>query len=586
MIKPGTLTGCLALVACGSAGSAPEFPTARFANQPAVEVVNDRHDVKSPPETTRDLPQMVAFDAAIQRPVTRALEVPRPRRALGVNALDDVPDSTWFTNRVGLTPDQVHNGPLTVDSPELHKPWTIVSNKSGGTEQGYIIHDARGLKYLIKFDRLGEPELETGSHVVVNRLLWAAGYNVPEDQIAWVRINELLLAKDAMALDSAGNPMHELRREDVYDVLAKVEHEPDGRIRVMASRWLDGKSLGRPPLEGVREGDRNDVIPHQLRRDLRGAFPIFAWVDHIDLVSGNFLDMWVTDPADPDRHYVKHYALDFGKSLGAMAQIARDPRRGVQYRIDVPQMSFGFVTLGLLPRPWEHHDVPRLRGVSEVFDAATFEPGAWKPDYPFVPFTASDRFDMYWGAKIVARFTPDQIRAAVEAGQFSDPRAVTYLVDTLVARQRKTTDYWFARVNPLDRFAMQLTGELCFDDLGITEAAAPTARTRYELATYDASGVALGKVLQLGAAPGGRTCTSPIPLTGHGDGYTIVKITTTRPGFEGSTFVHLARQTGAAATPKPDVAQAPITSTAQVSLTAEEPAPPIPHAPAVIGVWR
>ena len=29
-------------------------------------------------------------------------ELPRSRRALGVNALDEVPDSTWFTNRLGV----------------------------------------------------------------------------------------------------------------------------------------------------------------------------------------------------------------------------------------------------------------------------------------------------------------------------------------------------------------------------------------------------------------------------------------------------------------------------------------------------
>jgi len=38
-------------------------------------------------------------------------ELPRDRRALGVNALDEVPDSTWFTNRIGVRELTPRRGP-------------------------------------------------------------------------------------------------------------------------------------------------------------------------------------------------------------------------------------------------------------------------------------------------------------------------------------------------------------------------------------------------------------------------------------------------------------------------------------------
>lgn len=168
------------------------------------------------------------------------------------------------------------------------------------------------------------------------------------------------------------------------------------------------------------------------------------------VTEGQYVDTWIADPGDHHCHYVKHYAIDFGKSLGAMGEIGLDWWRGAYYRIDLAEMVRTFFTAGLSARPWEEREAPRLRGVSSLFEARTFDPGSWHPDSPgYLPFLTSDRFDKFWGAKIIARFTRDQIHAAVEAGRFSDSRAIEYLTDTLVARQRATVAYWFARVNPV-----------------------------------------------------------------------------------------------------------------------------------------
>ncbi|MGE5180751.1 MAG: hypothetical protein ACM31C_01750 [Acidobacteriota bacterium] len=529
----------LALVACGA--SRP-VPGVRYANAPAVTAVDDRRDVPNQPERRTFFQHLYHYDGTIQRRLVRAMELPPPQRAQGVNALDEVPDSTWFTNRIGqrdLSLDELRAGPARIDSPELHKPWTITSTKPGGTEIGFVFKDARGIKFLLKFDPAGFPEQETATHVIVGKLLWACGYNTTEDFVVKVRRDDLVLAPDARIKDDHGDDgkldSHELDKR-----FAQIDIDGDGEIRGMASRWLDGKPIGGFPAEGVRDDDPNDRIPHELRRDLRGAYPIFAWLDHVDIQESNFLDTWAADPRDPRRHYVKHYLIDFGKSLGVMDTTGRNPRHGYDYVIDFAEMTRSLVTAGTMLRDWEGREQPKLRGIG-LYTAAGFDPGDWKPDFPsYVPLLVADRIDKFWGTKILMRFTREQIRAIVETGRLSDPRATDYLVDTLVARQRATGAYWFSRTNPLDRFAVD-HGRLCFDDLMLVYDLGPKpADTRYTITTFDAGEHPLAR-LETRPDARGHACTAALPLPAWGDGYTIARVSTSRPGFQGDTFVHLAR---------------------------------------------
>ena len=544
-MKPYNLTFAIAAAAAGCASS-PPVPPVRFANAPPVVAIDDRLDVPAQPESREFYVNVYHWDALLQRRIERGLELPRPQRALGTNALDEVPDSTWFTNRIGvrdMTIDELTTGPIALDSPELHKPWTIKSAKPGAGDVGFVVSDTRGAKFLVKFDPGEYPEQETATHVIVDKLLWACGYNTTEDFIVHLRPEDLVIDRDTKITDVFGNK-HRLERAELDRRLATVEHLADGRLRALASRWVDGKPLGGHAAEGVRSDDRNDRIPHELRRDLRGAFAIFAWLNHVDIQESNFVDSWVADRSDPKIHYVKHYLLDFGKSLGVMATTGHDPRRGHSYVIDLADMTTSLFQLGLVERSWEDTSAPKLRGVG-LFEAHTYNPGTWVTDYPvYVPFLRADRIDQFWGAKILIRFTPEQIRAIVDTGQLSDPRAAAYVTETLIARQRATAAYWFARVNPLDRFEAYRE-RLCFDDLAIGYDFAAAATTRYQVERFDRSARSLGST----AAPAssdGRACV-PLSLTGDRDGYTMVKLTTTRPGFEAATVVHVARDPGSGA---------------------------------------
>ena len=180
------------------------------------------------------------------RPLTRAMELPPPRRALGVNALDDVPDSTWFTNRIGvrdLTIDELRTGPNQVGSPELHRPWTVHATKPGAPELGLLITDARGIKFLLKFDLPGHPEEETAAQVIVGKLLWACGYHVTDDYVVTFAPGDLVLARDAVVEDVFGDK-RPLGRAELDDLLRGTPAAPGGALRAMASRWLPGKLLG------------------------------------------------------------------------------------------------------------------------------------------------------------------------------------------------------------------------------------------------------------------------------------------------------------------------------------------------------
>ncbi|HEX3763734.1 MAG TPA: hypothetical protein VHW23_33795 [Kofleriaceae bacterium] len=548
------------LVLAAGCASTPEMPPARFANAPVVERVDDRRDVPKPPAERPFFLSFYNYNGVVQRPLTRAMELPPPQRALGVNALDDVPDSTWFTNRIGvrdLTVDEVRTGPNQVGSPEQHRPWTVHENKTGAPELGLKITDARGIDFLLKFDLPAYPEEQTAAHVIVGKLLWACGYHTTDDYVVLFSPSDLVLAPDAARIDVFGDK-HPFPRAELDEMLRDTGVGAGGRLRAMASRWIPGKLLGGIPGEGVREDDPNDRIPHELRRDLRGAYSVTAWLDHVDMLEDNFVDTWI---ADGGRHYVEHYMIDFGKSLGVMNTTQLNPRNGFEYFApDFGAMAHSGVTFGIQRRPWEGQSAPPIIGVG-LFDGAHFtNPDGWTPSsQAYLPLLFSDRFDKFWGAKILIRFSPAQIRAAVEAGRLSDPRAVDYLTDTLVARQRTSARYWFERVNPLDRFTVEPRGSgaaLCFDDLALVHRLdAEAAATQYRIASYDRAGSPIGSPATFRASgAAGHSCVGPLTLA-PGDGYTIVEVETIRPGIALSTLVHVARD-------------------------------PKTSAPRVIGIWR
>jgi hypothetical protein len=532
------------LSACGGSAIGP----VRFRNDEIVWRVNDRNDVPKKPEERVYVRTLYHTDGYVIRRLTRAMEFQAKRRAQNVNALDEVPDSSWFTNRIGvrdMSLDEIRRGPNAPDGPETHRPWTVTGGKVGGTAVGFVIKDAAGTKYLLKFDDKRGPELETAADIIGQRLIWACGYNVPEDWVVYFRREDLQIAPDATKKDVFGNKQP-LTVADLEAGLAKVDVGPDGTYRGLTSKYLDGIPIGPYSREGVRKDDPNDRIPHELRREVRGAYAIFEWLNHTDLQEDNTLDTWKEDPDRPGRHYVAHHFIDFGKALGVMGFLNKWNWVGYAYRVDFEFALKSLFGLGLWKRPYEGISSPPIPGVG-LLEVDKYDPGSWRANSLYWPFEDKDRFDAFWGAKILIRFTRDQIAAAIGEARLTDPRAERYLTDVLVARQRKTARHWFRQVNPLDRFELSADGSsLCFDDLSARYELEDVGGTVYRAHAYDHQGAPTGWSTETSLAPDGRTCLHDLQPSSSKDGYLIVRIETRRRnGALPATSIHLAKDPAA-----------------------------------------
>jgi hypothetical protein len=531
----------LAAAGCGAHAAAP-VSRVRFANADPVTAVDDRRDVPVAPKKRPKVDRLGHFDELVARRVDRALAGEPSRRALGVNSLGEVPDSTWFENRLGVrdfTAEEIARGPGDGRGPDLSRPLAVFKAKTTGAAPGFMAEDAAGVRWMIKPEPMGYAA-ESATDVAVQRLFWMLGYHVPENQIAY-------LTRDQVAV-AAGADV------DLDAVFARVQPGPDGRYRVLASRLLDGEVLGGFPEEGVRADDPNDTIPHQRRRELRGLYVFAAWVNHSDFKEMQTLDVW-REEADGS-HAVLHYLLDFGNCLGLYVGGAdQDPAHArpddghVEKVFDETHL-YSLASLGLWQRPWEGTHDPGIPGVG-AFDVEHFDPAGFTPFVPYRPFLEMDPLDAFWAVQILLELTPAQIRAAVEAGQYDDPRAVDYLTETLVGRQRVTARYWLDRTSPLDDFTVERTDDgderLCYRDLVTAHRLDPErAPRRYLASAFDFAGAPLGDVAVERAAGRGRRCTGPLPRATDHDGYTIVSLEVEAgeralPAVE----VHLARDASA-----------------------------------------
>jgi hypothetical protein len=417
----------------------------------------------------------------------------------------------------------------------------VKSSKVGGQSVGFIIEDARGDKYLLKFDEIDFPVMETATDVVVQRLLWAVGYNTPEDQIVYFDRDRLVLTEESKIKDVFGHE-RPMTVEDLDGELAKVRSE-NGRFRGLTSRFLPGIPIGGFPQRGVRADDPNDTIPHEHRRELRGLRVVYGWLQYTDAKENNTLDVYVEDPADENRHYVVHYLVDFGKSLGANANMSLYYQDGHSYMIDMVDIPGQILSFGLVHGTWEGTHDPGIEGVA-MFDVDHFDVGGFVPHDPYEPFLRIQDQDGFWAAKILARFRPDQIRAAVEQGKYQDPRAVDYLTEVLHGRARKAARYWFRRVAPLDRFTVSKGPgghRLCFEDLELVHRlGGRPGQTTYAAATFDEAGAATGWRQSLPGDPTGVGCFDGIQPSAGADGYVIARIALTRGKSFDPVVVHMA----------------------------------------------
>ena len=397
------------------------------------------------------------------------------RRAMNVNTVDQVPDSSWFTNRAGGTgaaaadAGTLARGPGTGKGP-VPGTWTVTGRKSEGVTPGFTIRDAEGETYWIKFDPAGFPEMASGAEVIATRFFHAFGYHVPENDLALLDPEALVIAPDATMRDEDGR-RRPLTRADVQDVLDMAAARPDGRYRVLASRNLPGRPLGPFRYHGTRPDDPNDIFPHEHRRELRGLAVFAAWLNHDELRSTNSLDTLV---AVDGRQIVRHHLLDFGSTLGSGSVRAQSRRAGNEFVWETRPTFVTMLTLGLYVRPWIKVPYPEIPSVGR-FESTYYRAEAWKPDYPNPAFRNARPDDRFWAASIVAALPDEAVTHIVGAAAYSDPRAAAYIAQTLRERRTKVLDAWLNGTNPLVDLALSPSGELTFrnaaERAGVAKAA-------------------------------------------------------------------------------------------------------------------
>ena len=459
--------------------------TLRFADKPVVWQVDDQRDIAEP--EPRDF-VVAAYAAGIFAftPLDRGLSVPSKSQAWNTNSFDEVPNSSWFQNRIGrypITPARAARG-SDESGPPL-PPLTVTSGKTGGGNVGFVAKDATGRRFLIKFDSPDNPELQTASSVIVNRFFWSIGYNVPVDHVMTLQPRELALAPDAHFENAVGD-QHPFDAKALDALMTEVPHNADGSFRITSSQWVTGKPKGGFPMTGVRPDDANDVIPHQHRRELRGLRVFAAWLDHTDIKEDNTLDVWEEERG---KHFLRHYLLDFGEALGGHAAEKHRREDGFEHFWDWEAQPRALLSFGLWRRPWEGR-VPAPFAAVGSLPADDFDPRLWREAYPYVPFAEMDPADAYWAAKIVMRFDRELIDALIATGRLSEPRAARYLGRALAIRRTKIGKAYLTPLTDLDDFHVE-GNQLCATALssryglyygGVLESLNAAGRVHYSTA--------------------------------------------------------------------------------------------------------
>ena len=428
-------------------------------------------------------------------------------RAKNLNTVDEVADSSWFTNRAGhrpLTADEVFRGPDTSDGP-ASGAWTVTSSKSDGVTPGFTVKDSTGQRWFLKFDPPGYRAMATGTEVAVTKLMWALGYWVPENHIAYLHREQLVVGKGAKFTPESGNERL-MRLSDIDKLLERANREADGSYRVVASKALDGKPIGRIRFIGTRPDDPNDLIPHEDRRELRGYGVFAAWLNHVDAKAINSLDMLLTQDG---RSFVRHNLIDFGSTLGSGGVGPSDYWEGTQYLVDGGSIRRQLIGFGFSYSSWHTEPFYESRAIGRLpMRNASFNPDTWKPRIPNQAFLHAREDDKFWAAQKLIALNTDLLRAAVRAGDFGDPKAETFLVQALAERRDAIARAYLTGINPITDPVLNADGTLSFRNAAVDAdfARAPEGY-RAVWSTFDN---ATGEATRIGETTG-RTTVIPAP---------------------------------------------------------------------------
>jgi hypothetical protein len=495
---------------------------------------DDPKKVTCAPEAYESSFSWDAADNSIFLPVSRFFAVTSGGEATNVNAFDEVPDSSWFVNRIGASPLEPEEaargfcpaGPELVTEPP-DGAWLIDHGKDNGANPGFRVK-VNGTKFMLKTDD-EQVERTTAATAIASRIYYAAGWWAPCDSVVYFKRSALRLKPGLMIKANVGPPKP-LDEAALTKILSKTGRRGD-LYRASASRWLPGHILGPFTYVGKRDDDPSDVIPHEDRRDLRGARLIAAWLNHFDSREQNTMSTWMpVHPEDPHSPgYVRHWYIDLGDCFGSEWSVdAISKRHGFTYLFDPGHIVRDFVTLGIPERPWDvAHRTPgeELFG---YFSARNFDPATWRGEYPNPTFGRMTEHDGAWAARIIARFTPAHVAAMVRVGDFTNEAHTQFLTNVLVERRQILLQRYFSQLSPVTDVHVEKRS-ICAVDLARRERT--YASDAFHYAATVSRGGRTPVPLDVSMQDGGRLCVSldPEPALGGADDaaerYVVVQIT-------------------------------------------------------------
>src|SRR5262245_26193341 len=176
MVMPIVLTSAMSITDVVGSGQ-------RFHDDDPISREPESQDAAKAQPTDIGLLYELTYNLAVA-----SKHVPSNTLAGNANTIDEVPDSSWFTNRIGTTPvtaDEISRG-ANAGRPPNPDRWVIVREKSSGVNPGFTAEDANGDTWFLSFDSPANPEGDSGGTVVATKLFWALGYNQVETFITTV----------------------------------------------------------------------------------------------------------------------------------------------------------------------------------------------------------------------------------------------------------------------------------------------------------------------------------------------------------------------------------------------------------------
>jgi hypothetical protein len=434
-----TLTAAVVLAAiCGfgaASASSPRF----YSDDPLVREPNVQDAAGAAPSYL-DLMYELSYNLfALPR------HKPAGVRAQNINTIDEVPDSSWFTNRIGtreLTIDEIVRGP-NLGAPPDPSRWVIWRQKTGGSHPGITAKDATGQIWFLEFDAPYYRNGQTAAPVMASKIFWALGYNQVESFITTVDPARVEIDPEATFVRPNGKRTP-VTGSDLDAFFEHVARQPDGTYRAFAGRMIPGKIIGNYRYQGTRPDDPNDLVPHEHRRELRALGVFGAWTNVTDFKADNTIDTLVPENG---RTVVKHYLQDVGSSFGVCNDI---------YTWDVswewfyhgPTTAKRFFSLGFALSPWQTVKYTEGPEIGK-FEGDRFDPREWRGHTPNAAVMEMRDDDAFWAARRVGAFTDEMIRAIVHTGEFSDPADEKAIADIMIKRRDKIVRAYLPAVNPI-----------------------------------------------------------------------------------------------------------------------------------------